>query len=134
MTHALKEHLALVEAYTKHTHEAIDLLGKEMAAALNAVEAAGAQATTPGQDNNDLLAQLRAKADRIAELEDEVKMKSGIIEQYEAQGLALWYDPLTPPEDGTRCIVRTKAGATFMYEPVCGKWPDWVEKWMSIPE
>lgn len=137
MTHAVKEHMALVEAYTKHTHEAIDLLAREFKAAMSC-----ASAQEPA-DQSDLLQQLRAKADRIAELEEKLKERAQIIENQAKRiaGLELkllsgcnqWQPAEQIPPEG-RYIVKHMDGGVFFFEPIGGKWPDWVEKWMEIPK
>ena len=44
-----------------------------------------------------------------------------------------WHPASEVPEGDQRAIIRTREGATFMCEPINGKWPKMVAKWMYIP-
>lgn len=75
------------------------------------------------------LAQSEDRAQKEKERADTNEMLLNVSNRSRIQ----WYPPTEVPPPG-RYIVRHKDGATFFLEPIGGRWPKWVEKWMEIPE
>lgn len=73
------------------------------------------------QDWEGLYVDLQNKDKEIQNLKDE-------LDKYK------WHPAEQIPLNEERVIVQTKDGATFMLEPINGKWIDGVVKWMYIPQ
>lgn len=76
--------------------------------------------------------ELDRKLATVTELNTRIAAKQ---EQFDLGRVAAleWHPASEVPDNNERCIVRTREGATFMYEPINGKWDKIVEKWMHIP-